>query len=240
MVDFHSHILPGMDDGAKDVFESLALLEESKRQGIAALVATPHFYPENESPDSFIERCEAAALKLSEAYDSEKHPTVFLGAEVAYYNGISRSKEIEKLCIHGTRLILIEMPFCKWTEKMISELIAMRENMEVIPVLAHIERYPAIRDKKLIYKLIANGIIIQANASFFIRSATRRKAIKKLFKNEIQLLGSDLHNRDSRPQNMASALEMIEKKLGRDTVDLLSAFSTAILKGARPITKGQD
>ena len=56
MIDFHSHVLPGMDDGAKDTDESLALLRLTKEQGIDGIVATPHFYPDRENPEDFLLR----------------------------------------------------------------------------------------------------------------------------------------------------------------------------------------
>ncbi|MGN0963496.1 MAG: CpsB/CapC family capsule biosynthesis tyrosine phosphatase [Clostridia bacterium] len=86
-VDFHIHILPGMDDGAKTVSDSLAMLRLSAQQNIRRLIATPHFYPAAETPDDFLRRRDRAVAELLRA-DMQEDVTLYVGAEVAYYQGI--------------------------------------------------------------------------------------------------------------------------------------------------------
>ena len=115
MIDFHSHILPGIDDGSKDVAESLAMLSALKEQGVDTVVATPHFYANHHSVEEFLRRRQKAMDRLS-AELSEGAPTIVLGAEVRYYEGISHLQNLESLCIGDSKLLLLEMPFYKWTE----------------------------------------------------------------------------------------------------------------------------
>ena len=140
MIDFHSHILPLVDDGSRSVNESCELLKLLARQGIEKVVATPHFYAERESVDEFLLRRKASFEALS-AEMSEGMPEVLLGAEVRYYQGISNLKGLRDLRIDGSDLLLLEMPNCRWTEYIIKELAQINNIGSITIVLAHIERY---------------------------------------------------------------------------------------------------
>ena len=96
MLDIHSHILPKMDDGSSSVEESLNLLRTSAEQGITEIAATPHFYASQYSPQKFLERRAACAARLQEALTPDL-PRVYLGAEVCYFDGVSRIDELEAL-----------------------------------------------------------------------------------------------------------------------------------------------
>ena len=115
MIDWHSHILPGVDDGSRDPDESLELLKMLKAQEIGTVIATPHIHANIESPDQFCERRKAAYEELSGAIP-EGMPKIRLGAEVRYYPGIEKMSDLKKLRIEGTKLLLLEMPMSKWTE----------------------------------------------------------------------------------------------------------------------------
>jgi len=115
MIDLHSHILPNLDDGSKDADESIALLNLLANQGIETVVATPHFYANDESVENFLKRrTESYEILSQRLYDGL--PKIFLGAEVRYYQGISRMPDINKLCIDGTnhlkQSILAVKMFC--------------------------------------------------------------------------------------------------------------------------------
>ena len=116
LTDFHSHILPGVDDGSRSVEQSLQMLRAEADQGIMRIVATPHFYARHDDPDRFIRRRNAAAAALQK--DMEDHPgfpQIVLGAEVHYFPGISESEHLSKLTIEGTDYVLIEMPTPPWS-----------------------------------------------------------------------------------------------------------------------------
>lgn len=232
MFDFHSHVLPEIDDGSAGLEESIALLKLSKDQGIKAVVATPHFSAETDDPESFLEKRDRSIKTLLSAYDKSNFPEIFIGAEVAYYPGISFSKEVEILRILGTKLILIEMPFHRWTKNMIDEIIQMEQRLDLIPVIAHIERYGAVRRKDILHTLISQGVLIQVNASFFIDKKTRKKALKMLSKGEIHFIGSDMHNLKNRPQNIKEAADIIIEKEENYNFKLLNRYAEHVLKDA--------
>ncbi len=215
MIDWHSHILPGMDDGSKDVQESLALLHMLSRQGVQTVVATPHFYANRESAARFLERRAEAASRLLSVLPPDG-PVLRLGAEVLYYPGISRLPELRKLCVEGSELLLLEMPVSKWTEYTVRELVELASRSRLVLVLAHIERYLNLQPRQTWQRLYESGILMQVNANFFLRFSTKGRALSMLRRGEIHLLGSDCHNTSSRPPRIGEAGAYICKKLGED------------------------
>ena len=142
MTDFHSHVLPEMDDGSRSVEESLEMLAMSWQQGVRHMAATPHFYAEENSPEEFLKRRAVSAEKLQRAVEGRENlPILHLGAEVRYYEGFSQTQSLEKLKIQGTDLLLLEMPFAPWTERMFREIRNAQQRLGCTVVLAHIERY---------------------------------------------------------------------------------------------------
>ena len=81
-------------------------------------------------------------------------------------------------------------------------------------MLAHVERYLFAQSKDVVTRLLENGVLFQANSSFFTEHRTQRKALKMLKENQIHFLGSDCHNLSDRPPNVAKAFSQIQKKLG--------------------------
>lgn len=231
LLDLHSHMLPGMDDGSESPEESLEMVRESVRQGVRHLAMTPHFYPRREAPERFLRRRERAIGKLAAALQAEKRvPEIFFGAEVEFFDGISRVDEMKEMCIGYSDILLVEMPFCRWSHRVVSELINIRDHLEVRPVLAHIERYLDYQDDEAIREILDQGIYMQANGSFFLRRSSARTAMKMLKNGHIHLLGSDSHNLDSRPPNLGLAAEKILAKCGEDALSYLFRMQELVLK----------
>ena len=124
MVDLHCHILPGIDDGSPDVKISMAMLRRQSEQGVEVVCASPHYYREQSSIETFCQIRAAALEKLQSALP-ECSPRVLLAAEVAYFSGISDCIELDRLCIEGTKTLLLEMPFLQWTQSQIDEVISL-------------------------------------------------------------------------------------------------------------------
>ena len=143
---------------------------------------------------------------------------ILLGAEVSYYSGISRMEGLSKLCIEGTRLLLLEMPFARWTEHTVREVRELATQGDVTVILAHIERYIDMQNEEVFEELSEYGVIMQVNSSFFNRGSTKRRALKLLKKGGIQLIGSDAHNVKLRPPTLGAAYNTIEKKFGTDVL----------------------
>ena len=231
IVDFHTHVLPGIDDGSQSIAESMALLRAAARQGITHMVATPHFYPQYDTPERFLDRRNRAEQQLREVMASEKKlPKLHIGAEVFYFHGISKSEEISKLTIDNSPYMLIEMPPAPWSEAMYQELADLYEKRGYFPIIAHVDRYISrFRTFGIPDRLMELPVLVQANAEFFLERSTASMAMRMLQKGKIQLLGSDCHNLKNRKPNMGEALEKIRCKLGKAVVEEISACSEHIL-----------
>lgn len=216
MIDIHSHVLPGIDDGSRSLPMSLAMLEESKAQGVDLMFFTPHFYADETDPRKFIERRNRAAETLAAemAKDPERYPEFLLGAEVHYFRGIGRSEGIDVLSMGSSRYFLLEPPFRTWTGAFLEDVRLLRDEHDLKVIIAHIERY-FDQDKQLVEELLSEpGIYIQSNAEAFLDIWNRRKPLKLLKEGRIGFLGSDCHNMDERRPNLADARKVIEGKLG--------------------------
>lgn len=214
MTDFHTHILPGIDDGSRSAEESLTMLRAETAQGIRRVVLTPHFYPWKDSPKAFLEKRDAAQQDLmralAECPDADKLPRLSFGAEVHYFDGISQAEALPELAIDSKRCVLIEMPQGVWSERMYRELEAIHTERGLLPVLAHLERYLLpLTAGGVLKKLAALPVFTQVNASFFLQRSTRHKALKMLETGNIHLLGSDCHNTSGRAPNLGDALAVI-------------------------------
>ncbi len=220
MIDFHSHILPKTDDGSSSVNESIEMLTLTKQQGINYIVSTSHFYASDESPSDFLLRRNSAYQKLNETIEGSSLPKIIPGAEVGFFEGMSDCTDLSKLKISGTPLLMVEMPVCRWSERMLYELEAIYEKQGIIPLIAHIDRYiKLLHDKKLADKVKGLPVLIQANASFFTDKKTSRTAFSLLSKEKIHLLGSDCHNITTRRPNLGDAYKAISDKLGNDAIN---------------------
>ena len=223
MIDWHSHILPGIDDGSRDADESLRMLDALIGQQVDTVVATPHFYADEESVEAFLGRRAQAYEALGPGL-AGRDVRILCGAEVKYYAGISRLRELERLAIQGTRLLLLEMSMAKWTEYTVRELTELASTRGLKIVMAHIERYLGYIDLNTIRLLCENGLYMQVNAGFFERFHGRNKACKMLDSGLIHFIGSDCHNMTSRPPRIAPAYEVIGKRLGEDYVSQMVDF----------------
>ena len=228
MIDWHSHILPAMDDGSKDPDESIAMLDALAAQGVDTVIATPHFYANDESVDEFLSRREAS-YALLEAKKTRQDIRVICGAEVRYYSGISRMEDLPKLAVGNSKLLLLEMPFAKWSEHTVKELIELANTRGLRIIMAHIERYPALQDAKLLETLVSNGIQMQVHASFFDQFGTRGKAMKLLASGCIHFIGTDCHNMTTRAPMIGDAYDFIQKKMSDDFIMQMNEYGNRAL-----------
>ena len=228
MIDFHSHILPGVDDGSASVEESLELRRMLASQGVDTVVATPHFYPDRTSVRDFLDRRNAAYEKLCEC-DLSGLPQIILGAEVKFYDSISRLPELELLCAGESKVMLLEMPFSKWSEMTLKEVEAILCSGRVKVVLAHIERYLSFQTPDAWERLLGNGALTQVNAGFFTGFFNKRKALNMLASGMINVIGSDCHNLTTRQPLIGKASEVIANRFGPECLDYISEFTRDLL-----------
>ena len=230
-VDFHSHILPGVDDGSRSVEESLEMLRTEARQGIDTVVATPHFYANHDTPERFLRRRAAAWEMLQTAMAQEAGlPKVIPGAEVYYFSGISDSDQLHRLTTGQKRYIMLEMPTVPWTQNMYQEMENIYTKHGITPIIAHIDRYISpLRHRQILDRLEELPVLVQANSDFFLRPMTAPLALRMLKEKRIHLLGSDCHNCSTRKPELGRAIEKIEKHLGASALEHLRFYEETVL-----------
>lgn len=239
MIDWHNHILPGVDDGSRDLAESIEMIKMQMAQAVTTVIATPHFYANDETVEAFLERRNAAFGELKLKLP-ENAPEILLGAEVKYYQGISRMENLKALRIQNSKLLLLEMPMTVWTEYMVRELIELAGKSSFQIVLAHVERYLKQQKASTWDRIYESGILTQVSASFFSGLFSKRKAISLLREGKINFIGSDCHNTTSRPPALRSAFDMIQKKLGNTYIDQMHEFGLTVLTNKQPILYGKE
>lgn len=237
MIDFHSHILPQMDDGSSCLAESLDMLRESSAQGVDLMLSTSHFYCNDEYPDTFLERRQRAYEVLAEGIRQTKKPMpeIMLGAEVYYFPGISTAEGIESLAFGAERCILVEPPMSPWSDRILDEIASMRQGKGVIPVIAHLDRFVSMLDDvSLIPRVRERNMMIQVNASGFISRNTQALVLQLLRSRQIQFIGSDCHNMDRRRPNMRFAKQIAAQAGLQREFNQLSRNASRVLKGVFP------
>lgn len=221
IIDVHCHILPGIDDGSRSVEESLTMLRSEAAQGIRHVVATPHFYAHQDTPEHFLAKRAAAEETLRAAMKEDSSlPGLEVGAEVHYYSGIGNSEILSELTMGHGGCILIEMPQPPWTSRMYYELEEIRSRQNLTPIIAHIDRYIGpFRTHGIPENLEKLPVLVQANAGFFLRRGTTKMALRMLERGQIHLLGSDCHDMLVRAPNLQKAEDVIRSHLGREPLD---------------------
>ena len=239
MIDFHTHILPGIDDGSRDIEMTARMLEIEKEQGVTHIYATPHFYAHRRSVQQFVERRSGALTKTRELLSTrEDLPEITAGAEVYYFRGMGRAEQLPELCIEGTDILLLEMPFEQWHSEQYRDVLDIIRKRHLRVVLAHVERYePLQRDTAVWDEIINMPLIIQMNAGSFSAGLTSGRYARHAAKFCIRMLesydnciiGTDCHNLTDRKPNLEEARKVIEKKLGTDRLQQMDRYTEELL-----------
>lgn len=223
VIDFHTHILPGMDDGSRSTEMSSEMLGMEAEQGIECVVLTPHFYARNESPQSFLKRREKSATALKNALQAKESVHLVLGAEVRYFDGISDSECLKELVIEGTNCILVELPVGRWNQRMWQEISGIYPKHKIYPVLAHLDRYVTPLNAYRIFEEVSRlPVKIQVNAGAFTRFGMKNKMLKLLEKGMVHFIGSDCHGNNFRKPNLGTALDIIERRFGSGIIQSIN------------------
>lgn len=192
LIDFHSHFLPAIDDGSRNVKESVGILDIMSQSGIDKIIATPHFYCTEQTSDRFIERRDNAFEELK-PHLKEGHPQIGFGAEVLYDHSLVNYDKLPDLCIKGTKWLLLEMPYTDLDDKIIDGVEAITNRGDLKVLVAHIERYLNFTSMKRLDQLMHLELIGQINAKSLMSFTSRRRCMKLIEKGYVQVLGSDYH-----------------------------------------------
>ncbi len=212
LLDIHSHILPSVDDGAKNIDDSLILLKMMRSQGITHVIATPHFYPNDDTIEEFKARVAHAVSILNKRHNYL--PEIILGCELFYFTGISKSDLIKEFTLGKSKYILLEPNPFSINKTLMSEILYLRDELGLTPIIPHIERYHKSNGYKDFIKFIKeHKILCQVNAASFLDRHYNR-TINKLFKMGIvTFIATDTHS-INRPPLLSNAFEEIEKRFG--------------------------
>lgn len=212
MIDFHTHILPHLDDGAKDSEMAIAMLKSELSQGVTDVLLTSHYYGKRNSPERFIEKRNAAWAHLKPR--APQGINVHLGAEV-HFTGVNvlDFDELCKLAIDGTEYILIEFPFTeKWSSGILSALSSFVYETSYTPIIAHVERYREVQKKpSIINELLEMGCLLQVNTSAFVNKKEKNLAFALLKKGLVDCIGTDAHDMGIRKPNMQEVKAVLEE-----------------------------
>ena len=198
--DFHSHFLPGIDDGARDAVQSTAILEYLASRGIEKVCATPHYIPHHESVSHFLERREHAFDKLLKHIgtlgenERKKLPKIELGAEVRIEKDMCEKDDLGKLAIGDSRHILLELPFEGYKDWMSEEIYNVTYQFGLVPIMAHINRYYTLYSKSEFEHLFSSDkLVLQLNCESMLGFSSAGRT-KKLIKNSSGIVfGCDIH-----------------------------------------------
>ncbi len=225
MIDFHTHIIPNIDDGSRSIDETFNLIKEAKEAGFDGIVLTSHYienYYETDVPERDVwVKAISDNLKIK-------------GIETNLYlaNEIYMSENMMKLLIEGkastinnSSYVLFEMPLNAEPMNLYDVIYSLQEN-KLIPVLAHPERYSFVqKEPELINDLIEKGVLMQANYGSILGQYGEKAEVivrKFLEANMIHFLGSDVHRQNTIYKKIPQALEEIRNIIGDEKLEELT------------------
>lgn len=232
--DIHTHILPGVDDGAKTIDDSVRMLEIAREDGVQRIILTPHYKYgfHGKSADDVLEQA-----KLLYDTITKRFPDLDVGVGCEAFGEIELSRLLDcgsALCLCGSKYVLIEYrPGVEF-----SHMIQSVNDLTLsgyIPVLAHIERYVCLRkNPDRVSDLIGMGAMVQVNAGSVLGADGLRTKffVANLLKNRlVDFIASDAHNDSTRPPLLAHCAKYIANKYGNEyMIRLFSSNANAFFK----------
>ena len=231
MIDFHTHILPNIDDGARSIEETFNLIKEAKNAGFESIISTSHYmenYYETDTPER--------EVWVNAIYENLKAKNIdiklYLGNEIYMTDNIIKLLEEGKAStINDTSYVLFEMPLN--IEPMnLYDMVYEMIQCKLVPVLAHPERYTFVQQEpELIYDLIQKGVLMQANYGSIIGQYGKKAQmiVKKFFENNmIHFLGTDVHRQNTIYTKMPEILEELGSLIGEDKLEELTTTNPGL------------
>jgi protein-tyrosine phosphatase len=209
MIDLHSHLLPGIDDGPDSLDDSLAMARGAVESGIVTMLATPHVNSRYRNDAATIEE---ALGEVREALAREQIPLeVLAGAEIAVtYLAETDTTNLSQLALGSSAWLLIEPPFAPVARELVPTIQGLLWDGHRV-ILAHPERCPAIhRDRSIVPRLVEEGVLMSLTAGSLagrFGSQARRVAVALLREELAHNVASDAHDERNRPPAIAAEIE---------------------------------
>ena len=238
MIDFHTHIIPNIDDGSRSVEETFNLIKEAKEAGFEGIILTSHYienYYETDAPER-----DVWVKAISDSLKAKGIETnLYIGNEIYISENIMDLLINRKAStINNTSYVLFEMPLNAEPMNLYDVIYSLQEN-KLVPVLAHPERYSFVqKEPELIYDLIQKGVLMQANYGSILGQygENAKMIVKKFLENDmIHFLGSDVHRQNSIYKKIPQALEEIRKIIGEEKLEKLTTTNPELALGNKKI-----
>ncbi|MFJ7747974.1 tyrosine-protein phosphatase [Peribacillus sp. NPDC097295] len=235
MIDIHSHILPGIDDGAQTIEDSIAMARMAVEEGIHKIIATPHH--KNGKYKNCKKDIISQVAELNEILIKENIPLEILpGQETRIYGEILKDYKLDEIVTlnDGGNYLFIELPSAhvpRYTEQLLSDI----QFEQLTPIIVHPERnQELIKNPDLLYNFVKNGTLTQvtaASVSGGFGKNIQKFTIQLIESNLTHFISSDAHNVTSRSFKMNEAFDVVEKKFGVDWIDLFLDNAELLVQG---------
>ena len=226
MIDFHSHILPNIDDGSRSIEETFNLIKEAEKAGFEAIISTSH-YMENYYETDVPEREVWVKAILENLKTKNINTNLYLGNEIYFSDNIIELLEKRKAStINDTSYVLFELPLNAEPMNLYDIIYDMLQ-YKLVPILAHPERYSFVqKDPELIYDLIEKGVLIQSNYG---------SIIGQYGENMVHFLGSDVHRPNTIYPQIPKILNIISDIIGEDKLEELTTINPQLVLNNKKI-----
>lgn len=235
MIDIHSHILPGIDDGAKDINDSLALARGAVDEGIRTIIATPHHQNGHyaNKKDDILEK----VAELNTALRQESVPlTVLPGQETRIYGEILDDYQKGEILTlnNGGKYLFVELPSDH--VPMYAEQLLFEIQLEgLVPIIVHPERNRGFIERpELLFQLVKKGALTQvtgASLAGFFGKKIKKFSLQMVEANLTHFVASDAHNMINRSFKMTEAFAVLDNEFGDDTVYMFKENAALLVEG---------
>ncbi|MDO4313153.1 MAG: hypothetical protein Q4C52_08715 [Eubacteriales bacterium] len=226
MIDIHTHILPGIDDGAQDIYDTLEMVRMAADSGVTAMVATPHCNIPGGFDNYFGREYVEVFQKTVKAVQRERIPIQLLpGMEVfSTYDLPELIVEKKIMPLNQSRYILMEFAFDEEPE-FAQDIVDRVREVGAKPVIAHAERYEFVQDDpQIVYEWRKKGYLVQINKGSFLGRFGRRAqaaAYRMMDHNLVSVIASDAHSPYQRTPYMLDAYEELRTEYSERCLKVL-------------------
>lgn len=232
MIDFHSHILPGVDDGSSSIEDTMQLIKEASKAGFTKIISTSHYVEEQYEYDEVTRKqfLEILSVGVKSLREDVK---LYLGSEIyASYDMVELLKEAKASSINNSRYVLFELPMQTELPNLKNIIYKLLAN-NYIPIIAHPERYSYVKENpNWLIEFIELGVLFQANYGSIIGiyGKQAQKTVRQLLKNNmIHFLGSDVHKPRTIYTKIPEILEELEKIIDKKDIKKLTETNPSLV-----------
>lgn len=240
MIDIHSHILPGIDDGAQDIYDTLEMVKLAADSGVTDMIATPHCNIPGVYANYYDKAYEELVRSVRDAVHGEGIPVrIHPGMEAFTTPDLPDLLGDGKIMtLNGSHYLLMEFSFDEDPGYVIHMVEQVRER-GVIPVIAHAERYEFVQeDPWMVYDWRVKGYPIQVNKGSFVGRFGRRAQEMAYFLMDhhlVSVIASDAHSPWQRTPYMADVYETLLRDYPAQYLNMLFEDNPRLICEDRPV-----